>query len=301
MEEKILILGASGFVGHTVAKHLAKKYEVTGTYLRHQQISKKITWESTDILIPGFLTKLVQKFQPTVIINTIAIGNVEECEKNKELCAQINIEPTKEIVKYCEKNPKVKYIFFSSDHVFDGRTKIPYEETNKLNPINYYGQTKLQSEKIITSNQVNYAIIRPCFIFGLPQSHQHQNLFTTIFETLKKKSTFNAYSDKVRSPCYVKDLPLVIEEIIRKHKKGIFHAGSMPVTIHEFAQNIADYFHFQKKLVVGIKSDANEFPHRPLNCSLNTSRTKELGIRFRTLQQAFADIESEMKKNEVSS
>ncbi len=299
MKEKILILGCSGFVGHALMEHFtrSKEDDVAGTFLTHKPESKKGAWEKIDVCIPQQLTDLLKKFKPTVIVNTVAIGNVEPCEKDKALCSKINISPTQEIVQYCKSHPETKYVFFSSDHVFQGGMQRPYQETDAMNPINYYGQTKLRCEELITSALPNYAIIRPCFIFGLPQPHHHSNLFFTIYNHLKQHSKFNAYIDKIRSPCYVKDLPLVIEEIIRKHKKGTFHAGGVPITVYHFGREIAKYFQFNEKLVIGIPSNEQEFPPRPRNCALDNSHTeKELGIRFRTLEEAFRDIKKELSR-----
>lgn len=304
MKEKILILGSSGFIGQALLEYFStwKEYEAVGTYLNHKPASgEKSVLKSLDVTIPGQLTTLLKKVLPTTIINTIAIGNVEECEREKVLCSKINIEPTKEIVQYCKDNPKVKYIFFSSDHVFNGEAQEPYQENDEKNPLNYYGQTKLQCEQLITSTISNFAIIRSCFVFGLPKLHHHSNLFSTVHHTLRQNSVFNAYTDKIRSPCYVKDLPLIIEEIIRKHKNGILHAGGMPITVYEFSQAIAKYFHFNEKLVVGLPSNQKDFPPRPRNCALNNSRTKkELGINFRNLQEAFTDIKEASRREGLS-
>lgn len=303
MKEKILILGGSGFIGHTLIKHFAisKEYEVIGTYLTNKPEGRNVGWEKIDVCVPKQLADLLKMFQPTIIINTIAVGNVGECEKDKILCHKINVEPSKEIVKYCKENPKVTYIFFSSDHVFQGDTQKPYQESDQTNPANYYGQTKLRCEEMIASTISNYAIIRPCFVFGLPELHQHSNLFLMIHNNLKQNSVFKAFTDKIRSPCYVKDLPLVIEEIIRKHKKGVFHAGGIPITVHDFSQEVAKYFQLNKKLVIGISSNEQEFPPRPRNCALDNSHTeKELEIKFRTLQEAFMDIQKELSKERLS-
>ncbi len=300
--KKILLLGASGFVGNAIFHYFSpkKEYSLIGTYYQHlpttnTQPDQRI--RNINVLEKEKLKSLLEEIKPDIIINTIAIPNIDLCEENHDKCSRINIEPTKNITAYCQIHPLTKYIFFSSDQVFDGGKTSKYDETDPTSPINYYGLTKLHSEKYITANYPNYAILRPCFIFGPTLPNHRPNLFITICNTLAKEKTFHAYTDKIRSPCYLQDIPQIIEQIIKKDKKGIFNIGGETLSVYDFAIKIAKHYNLNENLIIGIQSTTPEKVPRPQNCSLDHTKTeKELEISFTPITKALHQIRLENQK-----
>ncbi len=143
----------------------------------------------------------------------------------------------------------------------------------------------------------NYAILRPCFIFGPALPHQHPNLLTTIYAALRQGKTFHAYIDKIRSPCYISDIPLIIEKIIKKDKKGIFNLGGETISVYGFALKIAHHYHLNGQKIIGVKSGTREKVPRPQNCSLDRTRTEtELHFHFTSISQALDKIRLENQK-----
>ncbi len=296
--KKILLLGCSGFIGSAILERFGEQAKkdllLTGTYHQHRPAvtpSPNLSVYPLDVTDQIRLQQLLHTLQPDVIINTVAISTIDACERNKKGCDRINVDPTRTIVEYCKHKLRVKYIFFSSDHVFDGRKSGPYTEQDATGPVNYYGTTKLESEQIITSTLSNYAIVRLCLVFGVPKPYHHPNLFSTIYNTLKQRKHFSAYNDKIRSPSYIQDIPTVVEQAIKKNKKGLFLVGGETMTVYEFASSIAQYFTLDHTMIKETASVGKEAVSRPQNCSLDRAFTEHsLGMRFRSLSAAFQDI-----------
>lgn len=286
----ILILGASGFIGFPILRKLntSKNWNVIGTYHRHKP-EEEFQFQKLDLLNRKKVSQCLQKIKPDIIVHCAAMSNVDECQNNPELCFKYNVNPAKTVAQYCSRNPSVKYIFFSSSEVFNGMKGEPYVETDICASLSHYGRYKIAAEKIVQSLE-NSAIIRPCLVYGIPQEYQHRNIFNHIYNSLREGKTFTAYSDMVRSPTYVEDIPMVVEQIIQKNKRGIFHTGGRAISITNFGLTVAEQLDLDKRLIVAKLSD-DEVPYKPRNNVLDTSFTQqELGVKFRSIEQAIQEM-----------
>lgn len=293
MTTKILILGGSGFIGAKIVEKLRSnsKYELISTYHTHLPQIQNSKWMKLDINELQQLQDILTTHSPNIIINLVTYAkgtsHVDACEKNKKECSFINTSPTKVIAAYCRKHPKVKYIFFSSSQVFS--TPKPHREKDPLSPNNVYGHTKAQAEKIITT-LINYAIIRPCVVYGIPLPYQHKNIFNHIYKSLQQGKEFMAYTDMIRSPCYVHDVVQVVEKIIKQDAKGIFHVPSVPSSIYDFATKIVLFFHLNPVLLKAA-SATKEPAHRTRNTALDSRYTQQkLSLKPTPWKKAFAQM-----------
>jgi len=303
--KKILIIGSSSFIGLPIVQRLSqnKKWKVSGTYQDHNPLEdlvlQKVSLQKLDMLSKRELQSCLQLAAPDVIVHCAAMSNVDECEKNPQQCFLHNVSPVQTIVDYCKFNPEVKYIFFSSSEVFDGKKGKPYTEKDRCSSLNTYGKYKTEAEGLVGSLQ-NKAIIRPCLVFGIPKEYQHRNIFNYIYKTLKEGKTFTAYQDMIRTPTYVNDIPAMVESIIMKDKTGIFHTGGRATSISGFAKEVADHFGFPEELIISKKSNGNEVAYKPIDNRLDCTYTKkELDILFRSLAEALPELSSEIKRSEA--
>ncbi len=303
--KRILVLGSSGFIGSSILKKLSEntEWKVLGTYYDHQpledRLKQQVSVQKLDMLNQGELQSCLQQTTPDVIVHCAAMSNVDECEQNPQQCYLHNVNPVKIVVEYCKFNPEVKYIFFSSSEVFDGKRGKPYAEKDSCSSLNKYGKYKIEAEGLVNSLP-NKVIIRPCLVFGIPQEYQHRNIFNYIYKTLHEGKTFTAYEDMIRTPTYVKDIPLVVERIIMNDKKGIFHTGGKETSIADFAKEVASYFGFPEESIISKKSKGNEVAYKPIDNRLDCTYTeKELGFQFRSLAEALPELLSEIKRFEV--
>ena len=159
---KVLVIGATGLIGE---KFYEKFSNISGTRLKGTYLTqKKNDLEQLDIRDTKKLRKVFNDFIPDIVIQPAAISNVEFCEENPKAAEEVNIIATKESVNLC-RQIKSKFVFFSTDYLFDGKAG-PYSENDIPNPLNVYGRQKLAMENFIRENLDDYLIIRTTVVYS---------------------------------------------------------------------------------------------------------------------------------------
>src|SRR3989338_1475492 len=142
----VLITGASGLLGKKLYEGLSKTEEVAGTYFGNRTSEH---FHHLDVSDRNSVDAFFEYVKPNVVIHTAALVNHDYCEENRSIARKINVDGTSNVVDACQKN-KAKLVYLSSDYVFDGRHG-PYTEVSFTSPVNFYGETKLEGERIVTS------------------------------------------------------------------------------------------------------------------------------------------------------
>jgi dTDP-4-dehydrorhamnose reductase len=177
-----------------------------------------------------------------VIINCAAYTAVDKAEEEQELANQINHLAVKQLAEIV-KAQKAKLIHISTDYVFDGESNKSYTETDKTNPINVYGKTKLAGERTLQEIMpTNAIIIRTSWVY----SEYGSNFVKTMLRLGKERNELNVVSDQIGSPTYATDLAGAILEIIdnkdyqdKKQSTEIYHySNAGKVSWYEFAKEI---------------------------------------------------------------
>ena len=160
MKLRILIVGASGFIGYHMFEEFSKQHHVAGTFYIHPANN----FMHLDVKDKVEINEVLTSFSPDVIIYPAANPNVEYCETHPEETWEVNVKGTANILEIAKKI-KAKFIFFSSDYIFDGK-EGPYLEEDNPNPINVYGRQKLASEELMRESLKDYLIIRTTVVYG---------------------------------------------------------------------------------------------------------------------------------------
>jgi len=244
MRKRVLVTGASGFVGKNLMSELSDKFVVSGTYYSR----KKQGLHYLDITDEGSVGAVFAEIKPGVVIHAAALPNVNYCEINKPLAKKINLDGTRNIIRACKQHG-AKLIFISTDYIFDGKDG-PYAEDGNANPLNYYGKLKLLAEEEIKRELEGYIIVRTTNIYGYdPES---KNFVMSVLEKLRNGTQVLAAIDQYGNPTYAADLGKAIGELIIKNKSGIYNvAGPDNINRLEFAQKIAVVWGYDKGLITG--------------------------------------------------
>lgn len=169
-------------------------------------------------------------------INCAAYTAVDKAETEFNLAQKINSEGAKNLALACKKY-NAKLIHISTDFVFDGSKLLPYKETDATNPINAYGQTKLNGENEIHLNLDTYFIIRTSWLY----SEFGNNFMKTMLRLASERDELNIVNDQTGTPTYAVDLATVILKIIRLNstKYGLYHYSNDGIaTWYDFAKAI---------------------------------------------------------------
>lgn len=269
--KKVLIIGASGFVGTALYNSYAQDSNVLGTYFENPRGNLV----PLDIRDKDKTMALITSFNPDIVIHTAALSSPNVCEEKKEDAEQINHIGTRNIVAACQKiGARLDYV--SSVYIFDGE-KGNYIETDTPNPINWYGKTKLEAEHEI-STLSKYGIYRIDKLYGYNGEKENNDDLSNI----KPDKPFFANSEQVRQPLFIDDMVKAIRLMQDSGTTGILHlAGPDKVSKYELDVRLASLIGRESSVIPVLGGQQNA--RVPRNTSLVTSKAKALGINFTNL------------------
>jgi dTDP-4-dehydrorhamnose reductase len=280
---KVLITGINGFLGHYFATHLINSNHIviaTGKGpCRLAITSPYFTYEEMDFTDAVMVNQILQKHNPTHILHAGAISKPDECELNKPLADTINIEGTAILLAAAQKK-SLYFLFMSTDFVFDGVTGM-YTETDTVNPVNYYGVTKVKAEELVKQYQHQWGIVRTVLVYGKPYNKRN-NILTIVQEKLEKGEGYDVFNDQVRTPTYAGDLAAGIVTLLEKNITGTFNiCGEEVLTPYDMAIATAVFLQLNQSLIQ--KTTAANFVQpakRPAVTGLDITKAKrQLGYK----------------------
>jgi dTDP-4-dehydrorhamnose reductase len=287
---KILIIGASGFVGEKLYTVLSRKFEVIGTY----STKKKNNFEQLDMSDRQSVIELISKIKPNVVIHTAGITNVDFFEDNPEEIQRVNKKGTKNMIDACLKTNS-RLIYISTDYVFDGE-KGDYTEEDKPNPINAYGKAKLEEEELVKKSELKILILRIAVPYGYNSSYDKQTFEKWIINNLKNNKEIRVIDDQFNTPTLIDDIANAVKKLIELNKIGIYHVtGPETISRYDFAFKVAEIFELSKDLIKRAKTkDLNWKAKRPKNSSLNINKLRKEGINMSNINEGLNKMKKQM-------
>jgi dTDP-4-dehydrorhamnose reductase len=237
---KILVIGASGLVGSNFVQVLRKEsdYEVAGTWFSYQ-VPDYFYYNTLDLENDRNFD--ITAYRPDIIIHTGALTHVDYCENHIEESYRNIVLSTKNIVEIASRLGS-KVIYISTDYVFDGQNG-PYTEESKVNPINVYGQHKLEAEEIIRAQMPDHLILRVTNVYG--HEIRRKNFVARVIDLCKKNEIMELKLpiDQFATPINASDIAKAGELLIQNRKNGTYHlAGTDYLSRVQLALKIKTYF-----------------------------------------------------------
>ena len=222
---KILILGHKGMLGNDLVLRLGLDHDVTG---------KDIA--DFDLAAEDSCRKIIEETMPQVVINAAAYTDVDGAETNRELCYAVNAQGVKNLAIACRES-RIKIVHFSTDYVFDGQKRTPYQEDDSCNPINVYGQSKLMGERYLQELSKNFILIRSSWLYG----RNGKNFVKTIADKARTEKYIDVVDDQIGSPTFSWDLAGAVQLLIEGKHNGVFHVTNRGnCSWYEFARKIVE-------------------------------------------------------------
>jgi len=274
--KKILITGSNGLLGQNLVNELLKKdtYIIYGVSRGENRIKniERFTYFNVDLTNKKEVSDLINKINPQFIIHTAAMTNVDTCQLNKEACDKINVKAVKYLVDLCELKD-IHLIHLSTDFIFDGE-KGYYKESDRPNPINYYGLSKLRSENIIKDSNIKYTILRTILVFGITIELKN-NIVLWVKNSIENMQQINVVTDQLRMPTFVDDLVYACLYVVDNGVEGAFNVSSNTLlSIYDMAIEIANTFHLDKSYINPIPTSLLKQPaKRPLKTGFDLSKS----------------------------
>lgn len=224
------------------------------------------------------------------IINCTGFTNVDACEVEKKRAIRENVTTVKNLARLSKKH-KLRLLHFSSDYVFDGKKNSAYTENDKAHPINFYGKTKLQSERVAL--KTNAIVIRTSALFGNDKS----NFVSKIISALQNQKCVRVVDDEFTKPTSAHSLAKVSLLCMETNLlRGVYHFAESPsISRFCFANEIA---HIAKdkniiekncKVLPCKKSDLQMLAFRPACAILSCEKIENaLGIKIASWRDELA-------------
>src|ERR1700693_1201214 len=200
MKPRILLTGKNGQVGHDLQNSLPALGEVFALDRKERDLSK-----------PDQIREMIRRIQPTVIINAAAYTAVDQAEKEESLAHVVNAEAPAIMAEEAKKIGAA-VIHYSTDYVFDGTKRTPYQENDSTNPLNAYGRTKLAGEQAIQSSGVNQLIFRTAWVY----STRGKNFLLTILRLATQREELRIVRDQIGAPTSSREIASATTQVLHR-------------------------------------------------------------------------------------
>ncbi len=273
---KIAITGKNG--------QLAKEFEkiLTEKGINFYSFDKK----ELDITDANTVFSTLEKIKPDFLINCAAYNLVDKAEEEREKAFEVNAKGVENLAVWCAKN-NCKLIHFGTDYVFDGKKKLPFTETDKPNPLNYYGKTKLEGEKKIKEILQDYLIFRVSWLYGKGKS----NFIFKFQNWAKGRDELHIAEDEVSVPTWTKTVAETTLLALENNLQGLYHlCNSGYASRYEYAKEIADLLSLNIKIIPAKMSMFNLKAKRPNFSAMDNS------LLAKTLNIEIPEWKKDLKK-----
>lgn len=275
MKKKLLITGASGFLGYHLLR-CAGEWDVYGITHSKSLQYRGATIINCDITNYIELGNYFDDIEPDAVIHIAAIADASYCQQNPAQSELVNIEATKNIAGICS-DYQIPFAFTSTDLVFDGK-KGMYTETDERNPLSIYGEHKAKAEDAALEIYPDASIFRIPLMYGALEASS-TNYFQKFIGLLKNGEAVNLFNDEYRSICGAKSVSQGLLQLTGKFS-GVLHlAGSERLSRYEFGVKAANAFNLPvSQLNACSQKDIKSAAPRPADVSLNINKAISFGF-----------------------
>lgn len=298
---KILITGSNGLLGQKLVHKLAHRNDInlvaTSRGINRLLQQKGYTYATMDIADAAAVQKVITEHQPDSVIHTAAMTHVDVCHKEPENCRKMNVEAVKNIVEAC-KQAGCHLVHLSTDFIFDGQNGS-YSEEDIPAPLSIYGESKLESEKVVQESGLEAAILRTILLYGVAENMSRSNIVLWARQALSDGKNINVVDDQFRSPTLAEDLADACILAAEKRAQGVFHiSGPDTMSVLDLVYQVADYWNLDRNLIARVSSDTLSQPaKRPPRTGFAIDKARrELGYKPHTFKEGLAVVEKQLQE-----
>lgn len=230
---KIAVTGADGLVGSRIIELLKNDFDFI-----------PLSQNKMDITNTQSVQIILNEIEFDFFLHLAAYTNVTAAETNKELCFKINVDGTRNVFNTVQSKGK-KFIYISTDFVFDGKNP-PYFEDSRPNPPGVYASSKFEGEKIVKDKAM---IVRISYPYRASFQNK-KDFFRTFKSYLEQKKPLSMITDSLMTPTFIDDIAYGLKHLITNFSPEIFHLiGGQAISPYETAILIAGDFGLDKTLI----------------------------------------------------
>ena len=276
---KIAITGADGLIGSRIIELLNNKFQFI-----------PLPSSLMDITNKDQVYQVLKETNFDLFLHLAAYTNVAQAEIDKDVCFKINVEGTKNVFQAVSFKKK-KFIYISTDFVFDGKNP-PYFEDSTTNPPGVYAQSKYEGEKIIKNNGM---IVRISYPYRA-SFEKKRDFFRTFKTYLEQKKPLSMITNSLMTPTFIDDIAFGLKYLIENYSPEIFHlVGSQAISPYQAATMIADKFNLDQSLIN--KTSYEEYiklkPGLPQYADIRSKKNNFW--KMKSFEEGLAEIKKQLK------
>ena len=267
---KILLTGASGFLGSTIFKRLAAKHELVG--LCHSQAATGLV--QCDIREADAFSVVLREHSPDLVVHAAAYRDPDFCEDKPEECHRLNVVPLETL---CASLPDgVRLIQVSTDYVFDG-DHPPYSEQSPTSPVNEYGRSKVAAEDIVNQREGSIVLRMPVLV-GAGPSLDRSGYIGQLVALVRDKTPVEVDDYHVRFPAWIEDIAGAVAFLIERNAEGTFQcSGPAGATRYATAIDVGEMLGEDTGHLSPSTASVPRKAKRPFNSQLSTDKIRAFG------------------------
>jgi dTDP-4-dehydrorhamnose reductase len=293
--QKLLITGASGFLGWNLCQLAREEWEVHGTYLQHEIEISGVDLHQLDLTDLDRVKLEIDRLAPDAIIHTAAAASPNFCQAHPDRSALVNVVASKQLAEIANRS-NIPFVFTSTDLVFDG-TQPPYLETDSVSPLNIYGEQKVAAEREIIAAYPQATICRMPLMFGIAPATATSFIQPWI-ESLRSHQNLQLFVDEFRTPVSATTAAQGLLMAVSAASEIIHLGGKERISRYDFGCLLADVFGFDRSLLSPIyQRELKMLAPRAADVSLDSSKAIELGYNLPSLRTELELIERVMRAN----
>ncbi len=281
---KLLVTGCTGLLGSNICYNLRDSFEITGIS-RGPFFMNGIEHIRADFSNGEEMHELFSASKYDAVIHCAAITNVDACEKDPHQAFEINTEAAYALSRQAQ-SQDARFVFISTDAVFAGESEVPYKETDPVDPISIYGQTKVKAEEKILENRNSLVVRTNMYGFNWLDK---ESLSEWVIRSIQQGDNIKMFYDVVFNPLLANTLATSIARALHLEARGILNIGcTTPLSKYDFGREIAMRMGRPCKIQPISVDDFGFAAKRAHYMHLNCDKAQKLGI---SLPSIYDDID----------
>lgn len=286
--KKLLITGASGFLGWNICRAAKDRWDTVGTVFSHPVRIDGVNIFRVDLTVFQEVKRMFHEFRPDAVIHTAAAASPDYCQIHTSETHKINVDAAVNIAGLCADH-EISLAFTSTDLVFDGCRGM-YKEEDPVNPVNIYGEQKVLAEQKLLETYPDAAVCRMPLMLGL-SSPAYKSSLQTIVKAFIGGGELTLFTDEFRSPLSAE---MAARGLLLSLKKvqGIIHLGGRErISRYDLGIMLADILHCDNPNITPCKQNDLTFAApRAADVSLDSSKAFALGFDPPPLREELEDL-----------
>ena len=304
---KILLTGSNGLLGQKLVGLLVQQpsIELVATARGVNRLAgfyPHVRFVPLDVTDVTQVRQVLAQEQPTHLIHTAAMTQVDECELNQAACWAQNVTAVEHLAAACA-DFAIHLTHLSTDFVFNGK-EGPLREEAVPEPISHYGASKLAAEQVVQGTAgLRWAIARTVLVYGTVHGGGRSNIVLWVRDSLRSGKAIKVVDDQWRTPTLAEDLAQGCWLLARQSAQGIYHiSGRELLTPYQMAQQVADFFRLNQALLERVDSTTFTQPARrpPRTGFIIEKAERDLGYQPHTFAEGIALLAQQAEASSLS-